>query len=226
VEVEPPPIPNWDLPPEPPSWINSRWEQAASRTGSQRRAAASTPAATRDDRQRSRAFSATVVVTALAVVFLAVAGVMFLLRSSPKAASSATTAPRAAVSHDTVTPAETAHMLTATRGAVAATTAARTNLDSLAVFPTPDKVAAVMNPYVSSLQHYETVLMGTDTPAAARTTALSTLILVTQDVQFLGTVNGLAPVKLGTYLEDFGTNASQLLRTLSTFERELGASTA
>jgi hypothetical protein len=115
-------------------------------------------------------------------------------------------------------------MQTATRAAVSATIATRANLDALTGFPTLDKVAAVLNPYASSLQSFERVLTDTDTAAAARTTALSALMLVTGDVQFLGTLNGLPPVRLGSYLVSFGTDVSQLLKTLSTFEGQLHTS--
>ncbi len=166
--------------------------------------------------------------TSLVVVFLAVAAIVFLLHQSPHAASnttSATTGPAHVVSSPaTVSRAETARMLRATRSAGSATTTARNNLDALTGFPTPAKVAAVMVPYVSALQAYETVLTDTDTPPAARTAALSVLIQVTRDVQLLKSIYGLAPVRLGSYLEDFGTNASQLLRTLSTFDRKLHVS--
>jgi hypothetical protein len=164
-----------------------------------------------------------VVLAALFVVFVVVAGVMILLHKSPHAASGTTTT--STTSAPAVSASDTVRMQAATRAAAAATTAARSKLDGMTGFPTPDKVAAVMNPLVSSLQRYETVLTGTDTPAAARTTALSALILVTRDVQFLFTINGLAPVRLGTYLDESGKDATQLLKTLSTFERELNTST-
>jgi hypothetical protein len=160
-----------------------------------------------------------VVLASLFVVFVVVAGVMILLHKSPDAASGPTTTSTAAVSTS-----DTARMQAATRDAAAATTAARSKLKGMTSFPTPDKVAAVMNPYVSSLERYETVLTGTDTPTAAQTTALSALMLVSQDVQFLFTINGLPPVRLGSYLDQSGKKAKQLLKTLSTFERELNTS--
>jgi hypothetical protein len=156
------------------------------------------------------------VLASLFVVFAAVAGVMFLLHQSPRAASSPTTTSTPAAS----TP-DTVRMQTATRAAAAATTAARSKLDGMTGFPTTHKVSSVMNPYVATLRRYETVLTGTDTPTAARTAALNALVLVTRDVQLLGTINGLPPVRLGSYLEDFSTNATQLLRTLNTLERAL-----
>ncbi|HEX4127480.1 MAG TPA: hypothetical protein VHX67_07875 [Acidimicrobiales bacterium] len=152
----------------------------------------------------------------LFVVFAAVAGVMFLLHQSPRAASGPTTTSTPAVSSS-----DTVRMQTATRAAAAATTAARSKLDAMTGFPTTHKVSAVLNPYVASLRRYETVLRGTDLPTAARTAARSALVLVTRDVQFLGTIDGLPPVRLGSYLEDFGTNATQLLKTLNTLERAL-----
>ena len=84
----------------------------------------------------------------------------------------------------------------------------------------------MINPYVSSLQHYETTLAGTAVPTAARTAAAGAHTLVSQDVQFLGTINGLAPLRLGSYLEQFGKNATQLQADLSRLEAELRTATS
>ena len=60
----------------------------------------------------------------------------------------------------------------------------------------------MINPYISSLQRYETVLTGTDVPAAARTSCRQlSASLVARDMQFLSTINGLPPLRLGSYLE-------------------------
>ena len=52
-------------------------------------------------------------------------------------------------------------------------------------------------------------------PTAARTAALSAVVQVTQDLQFLGTVNGLPSLQLGTYLRQFFSDSAQLQTTLS-----------
>jgi phage-related minor tail protein len=103
---------------------------------------------------------------------------------------------------------------------------ARSGLDAITGIPTPAKVAAAINPYVSSLQRYEMTLAGTAVPAAARTAAAGARTLVSQDVQFLSTLSGLAPLRLGSYLEQFGKNATQLQAVLSRLEGELRTATS
>jgi hypothetical protein len=87
-------------------------------------------------------------------------------------------------------------------------------------------VAAVINPYFSALQNYETALVGTAVPTTAQGAATAALTQVSQDVQFLGTLNGLAPVLLGSYLGQFGKNATQLQADLSRLEAELRTTTS
>ena len=84
----------------------------------------------------------------------------------------------------------------------------------------------MVNPYLSSLQRYETSLVGTAVPASARTAAAGARTLVSQDVQFLSTLNGLAPLRLGSYLEQFGKNATQLQADLSRLEGDLRTATS
>ena len=82
-----------------------------------------------------------------------------------------------------------------------------------------------MNPYVSSLQHYQTVLSGVHVPKSARGAATTVRALVSKDVHALGTINGLAPLGLGSYLEQFGTGATKLQKALGTLEHALRAPT-
>ncbi len=112
-------------------------------------------------------------------------------------------------------------MQTATRAADGATTAARSKLDTMTGFPTVTKVAPVINPYVASLQDYKTVLARTHAPTAARRAAVTAAALVTSDVQFLSTINGLPSLRLGAYFEQFGRDATQLQNALGTLEGEL-----
>jgi hypothetical protein len=112
---------------------------------------------------------------------------------------------------------------TATDAADSATTAARSNLDAITGIPTTTNVAAIINPYVTSLQRYETTLSGTAVPAAARTGVDGVRSLVGQDVQFLTTINGLPSLGLGTYLAELGKRLTQLQTTFSEVQRELRA---
>jgi hypothetical protein len=85
-------------------------------------------------------------------------------------------------------------------------------------------VAAIVNLYVPTLVRLKTVLGETPLPVSARSAAASAHALAARDVQFLGTINGLPPLKLGTYLVELGTNAIQLQTTLHHLQRQLPAS--
>ena len=56
----------------------------------------------------------------------------------------------------------------ATDAVDSATTATRAGLASVAGFPTPTTVSTVINPYINSLQLYETFLSGTTVPLPAQ----------------------------------------------------------
>jgi hypothetical protein len=166
---------------------------------------------------RSRAFT-TVVLASLLVAFVAVTVVLVLLHHSGDA-TPGTTTKVAVVSPDA------SRLKTATQSINADTSAARSSLHTLSGIPTIGNVATVMNPYVSSLQHYETVLSAVEVPNSARRAAINVRALVSKDVQSLGTINGLAPLRLGSYLEAFGTGSAQLQKDLGTLEHALRAPT-
>ena len=113
----------------------------------------------------------------------------------------------------------------ATDAVDSATTAARAGLASLAGFPTPANVSTVMNPYINSLQLYDTYLSGTTMPLPARATAQIALAQVRQDVAFLETIDGLPSIRLGAFLQEFATDSTQLQSTLGTLETDLHALT-
>ncbi len=94
-------------------------------------------------------------------------------------------------------------------------------LTSLAAFPTPTNVETVINPYISSLQLYETFLSGTKVPASAQPAAASAEARIRQDLQFLESIDGLPAQQLGAFLVQFDTDATQLQTTLSTLEQDL-----
>jgi hypothetical protein len=212
-EVVPPPIPNWDKASASTSWPDARWEHASSSTRPPRPVDA--VAETHPGRLRhSRAFTTTVVLASLLVVFIAVSVVLVLLLHSGNA-TPGTTSTVAVVSPDA------SRLKTATQSINADTSAARSKLHSLSGIPTIGKVATVMNPYVSSLQHYQTVLSVVEVPNSARGAAINVRALVSKDVQSLGTINGLAPLALGSYLEEFGTGSARLQNELDTLEHAL-----
>jgi hypothetical protein len=98
-------------------------------------------------------------------------------------------------------------------------------LHSLHGIPTTAKVAAVINPYVSTLQHYQTVLSGAKVPIGARGAAAKVSALLSRDVRSLATIDGLPSLRLGSYLEKVGPGVTQLQKDLGTLEHALGART-
>ena len=112
-------------------------------------------------------------------------------------------------------------MQAATDAVDSATTAASVGLTSLSAFPTPTNVETVINPYISSLQLYETFLSGTKVPSSAQPAAVSAAARIRQDLHFLETIDGLPPQQLGAFLVQFDTDATQLQTTLSTLEQDL-----
>ena len=102
-----------------------------------------------------------------------------------------------------------------------ATTAAQVGLTSLADFPTTSNVAKVIYPYIASLQLYESVLAGGNVPSSARAAAAGASGQVRHELSFLDTISNLPPAQLGAYLQQFGTEATQLQATLSALEQEL-----
>jgi len=163
----------------------------------------------------------TVALASLVVLFVAVAVIMSSLHQS----TPATPRPRAAAT-SAVTSSSVSRLQAATDTATAATTATRSRLEAVSGIPTPVEVAVAILPYFSSLQRYETTLAGTAVPTAARTAAAGARTLVRQDMQFLSTLKGLPPLRLGSYLEQFNKNATQLQASLSRLEGDLRAATS
>ena len=218
-EVAPLPIPNWDRNPI-MSWPDARWEHASQTTLP--RDSVHPAFRTRGrPRRRSRAFVTTVALASLVVVFVAVAVVMSSLHHS----TPATAGPRVP-STTQVSASSVSRLQSATDTAGAAITTTQSRLDAISGIPTLAKVAAVVHPYVLSLQRYETTLAGTAAPTAARTAATGVHTLVSRDLQFLSTIKGLAPLRLGSYLEQFGKNETQLQADLSRLEGELRTATS
>jgi hypothetical protein len=216
-ELERKPIPDWERTSAAAAWSEARWEHASEP------APPSRPLPSADDQhrrgRRSRAVTTTIVLVSLFIVFAAVAAVVASLHHSAPPSHGRASAPRPKVSSADVT-----RVRTATAAADAATTTVHVNLDSLHGIPTPAGVAAVINPYVQSLQQFQSVLATTALPARTRTAAASAQVLVTQDVQFLATINGLPSIRLGSYLEQVGQESADLQSTLARLQTELPAS--
>jgi hypothetical protein len=112
-------------------------------------------------------------------------------------------------------------MQSATDAVDSATTAAQVGVTSLADFATTSNVAKVIYPYISSLQLYESVLAGGGVPPSARAAAASASGQVRHELSFLDTISNLPPAQLAAYLQQFGTEATQLQATLGALEQEL-----
>jgi len=120
-------------------------------------------------------------------------------------------------------PSVAASLQTATDEADSATTTALAGLSSLPSFPTPTNVASVVNPYVASLLLYEAYLSGATVPASVRQPSVRASSEIRNDLTFLDTINGLPPIQLGAFIEQFQSDTTQLQNTLGTIERALSA---
>jgi hypothetical protein len=87
-------------------------------------------------------------------------------------------------------------------------------------------VSTVINPYINALQLYDTFLSEPSIPATTQSTAHSAQAEVRQDVQFLRGIDGLPAQRLGAFLQQFETDATQLQSTLSTLEQGLSSASA
>jgi hypothetical protein len=168
-------------------------------------------------RQHSRAFVTTVVLACLLVAFVTVAAVLASLHNPT--IGTADRPPAASTS--VASPSVVSRLQAATDAADAATSTLRTQLHQITGIPTLSEVAALVNPYVGSLQHYAAVLQATSVPAAAKTSADTARSLVNQDVEFLGTINGVTSLELGSYLEQFGQISNDVHTALGTFQGDL-----
>jgi hypothetical protein len=215
LEVAPPRIPNWERISASTTWAESRW-QHATKTTLPPQGTRSGPDADERRPRRGRLFTPAIAIGLLALVFIAGAVILASLHHGPKA-----TAGRPAALTSSTSASDVARLLAATKAAEGADTAAQAKLHALSGFPTPTNVAEVINPYVTSLQRYKTALVDTPVPESARTLADNARALVSLDVQFLGTINGLPPLRLGSYLEEFTTGADALQTTLGNLQGKL-----
>ena len=162
----------------------------------------------------------TVVVGCLLVAAL-VAAVVVSWVHNPTAATVRTPA----ASTSGVPSAAVSRVQAATQAAGVATLLTRSKLDDISGIPTLANVTVIINPYVSSLQRYETALRGTTVPAGARSSVNGVRSLVQQDAQFLSTINGLPSLDLGAYLAEVSKRSTQLQMAFSAVEADLHTAT-
>jgi hypothetical protein len=214
-EAVPRPIPNWERAPVPASWPEAPREHANSSTRPPR-PVHSVEETHRQHSRRSRTFMTTAVLASLFVIFVVVMVVTVLLHHSdnPPAGTASAVSP------------EIARLQGATKSMNSKASAARAAMYSLNGIPTTVKVAAVINPYVSSLRRYQSVLSGAEVPTSARRAAATVRALLARDAQSLATIDGLPALRLGSYLEGFGPGVTHLQKDLRALEHALGARTS
>ena len=155
----------------------------------------------------------------LAALFVAVVICAVVVVHAGRARSE--TQPPAAIISPVSSGAQLSRVESAISDVQSASSAAQAGLTSLAEFPTPQRVAAVVNPYVDSLQLYQNVAAGVTVPTSARSAFASANDQVVQDITFLKSINGLPPVQLGSFIEEFFAHITQLQATLDRLQQDL-----
>jgi hypothetical protein len=226
--VAPPPIESSEPEPDLASEPAAQWEEAGETTPAQslapRRTRMSQARNQRVQNERSRVFTATIVLACLVLVVIAAAAFVYALHH-PNAGPTTANAPAHAAASASPS-SDTARIQAATDALDSATTSASVALSSLATFPTPSNVEKIINSYISSLQLYGTLLSGSTVPAPARSDVSSAEAQVRQELQFLDTIDSLPPLQLGAFLKQFDIDATQLQTTLSALEQNLRATTS
>ncbi len=218
-EVPPPKIPNWEAPAT-SAQAEANWEHSVDPSFRPGIPHAHTPGQ-RPSRRPSRTVIIVAAVACLLVAVLAATAILTSLHhSTANPGPSGATTPK-------VSPAPgTNRVGVATAAALTATREAQHGLLSVKGFPTVKKVAAVINPYMSSLQDYKHFLSGLSVPPAALGAERVAAAEVNGDLAFLSTINGLESLHLGTWLVQFGSNTVDLQTALSTFEQVLHVPTS
>jgi hypothetical protein len=102
-----------------------------------------------------------------------------------------------------------------------ASSGAQAELTTLTLFPTPPRVATIINPYVDPLHLYDTLAATVTVPARARDAAHATQAQVLSDMAFLRTVNGLPPIQLGAFITTFLARSSELQGSMDALQHAL-----
>jgi hypothetical protein len=200
----PPRIPSWERGRTSTSRFDEPWEGHDGTTPPDVPVHAP-PHTRRGRRPRSRVFVTVAVVLCFVAAVVAGAAIVsaFHNPTTPTVRSGAASIPK-------VPSPGVARVEAATDKAEAATNTAHSKLIAMSGFPTLSKVAAIVNPYVEALQHYQTALTDTDVPARAKTAVDSARSLAAQNARFLFNINVLPSLDLGAYLAEFTKRATQL----------------
>ncbi len=150
--------------------------------------------------------------------FLVVLGAVVLHFGHTQSGGSSPAPPRAPTS---ASPAQVARLESAITDVQSASSGVQSGLTNLALFPTPPRVATMINPYVDSLHLYDTLAAGVRVPAPAQAAARSAETQVRSDIAFLQTINGLAPIQLGAFITSFLARSTQLEETLGALQHAL-----
>ena len=165
--------------------------------------------------------STTVVLACLLVAFVTVAAVLASLHNP----TIATPDRPGAASTSVASPLVVSRLQAATAAAVTATRTLRSQLDQISGIPTLPRSPPWSTPMWGRCSTTRAVPQTSSVPAAAKTSADTARSLVNQDVEFLGTINGVTSLELGSYLEQFGQISTICTRALGTFQGELHSST-
>jgi len=183
-----------------------------------------TPATARPDDSLvapDRRFSTALVgVAGIIVVIVMATLVAHLLHPTP-AVSGSGSAPAPATHRAAPSAVDREHLETATDDAVSATTAMRTGFTVLKGIPTVATTAAIINPYVDSLQLYGTLLGATPVPSSASAPARTVSTDVREDATYLEAINGLASANLGAFIDGVFTRATALETATGALENAL-----
>jgi len=157
------------------------------------------------------------------LTFGAVAGVLVVVAFAWLAVLAVRSAPVGTGSPPaTTSPAAVGRLDDATTEVLSATTAAQDGFAAFTGIPTPSRVATVTDPYVDSLQLYETVLGGTPVGTSAQAADEAVSTLVAGDIAYFAGAANVSPANLGTYMEGFFTRATELQAATSQLEFALG----
>lgn len=170
-------------------------------------------------RRHSRVFIASVVIAGL---LLAAIGAVAIVRELHHTTGTSVGNPTAPAPQAAVSPA-TAGLQSATNEVSAATTTALVGLAALPTVPTPAVVAPVVDPYVASLQLYQTFLSEASPPAQAQAAAAAVAAQLHSDAPFFSSIDGLPPTSLGAYLQQFTRDVARLQTALGNLQQALRA---
>lgn len=156
----------------------------------------------------------------LAALFVAVVVCAVVIVHSGRVRTE-TQEPAATASPVVASAAQVSHLESAISDIQSASSGAQAGLSTLSQFPTPPRVASIINPYVDSLELYKTLAVTIAVPTVARADFASANGQDVQDITFLQSINGLPPLQLGAFIKEFFARSSQLQAILDRLQQDL-----